>query len=506
MEPSRLGLPPSEGPVEVRRTHLSEVFLTRSFAIKTKRAVTLPFVDFATREARAAACEAEVRLNRRLAPDVYLDVITLPDGEPAVRMRRLPDDASLLAMVESGRADAALLRAVAERVAAFHADAETGPEIARFGSAAAVIGNAVDNFEQTLDQVGVAVHPDVHRRAREATEVLGAALAPTFDTRAASGRVRDTHGDLRLEHVYWLDGRVVVIDCIEFADRFRYADVAADAAFLAMDLQVRSRPDLARVFTETWLAATGDHEARCTWDFYVAYRSAVRAKVAGMTLGDPALTDARRASQQVRSSRHWLLTWSALAPASVRPALVAVGGRPGTGKSTVARMVADTLGFEVIRSDVVRKELAGLAPTASAAAPVGEGLYTPEGKARVYEACFERASEALFAGRRVLLDATFLEDRWRERLRALGERWAVPAVLLRCEAPDELVRERIAARSGDASDADVAVFERSVWEPEGAATAPLVRAVSTAGTPAETLKAAVAALDQGFAESAASSS
>ncbi|MEQ1507682.1 MAG: AAA family ATPase, partial [Myxococcota bacterium] len=408
MEPTALGLPASVGPIEVRRTHLSEVFLTADRVYKVKRAVNLGFVDFTDRAARLRACEAEVALNRRLAPDVYLGLHTLPDGEPAVVMRRLDDADAMLAHLERGALDVDTVRRVARRIAAFHAAAETGPEIAGYGRFDVVRQNALDNFDQSAEAVGVAVSAVVHARARAATERALDGAADAIEARAGSGRVRDTHGDLRLEHVYLPDGEVVVIDCIEFADRFRYADVAADIGFLTMDLEVRSRRDLADVAFDAWADAARDPGARALRPLYTSYRSAVRAKVAGMTLADPTASADRRASQLARARRHWMLAWSAVEDPARRPVLVGIGGLPGTGKSTVARGLGDA-GFAVVRSDVVRKEALGIAPTARAA----DAAYTDDARDAVYDRCFDRAAGLLFAGERVVIDASFTADRWR---------------------------------------------------------------------------------------------
>lgn len=509
MELPRLA-PPLPADAELRRTHLSEVWLTEDRAIKVQRPVDVGFVDHTRREARLAACEAEVRLNRRMAPDVYLGVVALADGEPAVEMRRLRDEDSLLARLEAGHLDERLVRAVGARIAAFHADTASSAEIAEYGLFDAVRANAIDNYAAAEGSVGQALSARVHAAGLAATEATLTRLRKVIDGRARTGRVRDTHGDLRLEHVYveaagagageGTEPVVRVIDCVAFADRFRYADVAADIAFLAMDLEVRSRRDLAAALIDAWVEATGDDDALEVIPFYVAYRSAVRGKVAGITLGDPSLAPERRALQLARARRHWLFAWHTLAQPRERPILVGVGGRPGTGKTTVARGLADAAGFTVIRSDVVRKELAGLPPDASARAAPDTGLYTEDRRDAVYDACFARAADALFAGDRVIVDASFTRARWRRRLAELAAAWGVPALILRCEAPDDVVRSRLATRVADASDADVQVYDHLTWQADapgdsgGAGAEPQEARIDTSDAIGDTVKRALQAI------------
>jgi aminoglycoside phosphotransferase family enzyme/predicted kinase len=462
---------------EIRQTHISTVYLTADRAFKTKRPVSLGFVDYSTRELRRAACEAEVSLNRRLAPDVYLGVVELADGEPAVEMVRLRDEDSLLARLDRGQVDTALIRRVGQVLGAFHAAAPRSDAISDHGSPERFAHHVRENFEQARDHVPELCHPELFARVQAASLDGLVDLVPALESRGRAGRIRDGHGDLRLEHVYVDDaGAIRVIDGVEFNDRYRCGDVALDLAFLVMDLRARSAWDLAASLVSAWSEVTGD-DVDALLPPLVAYRSLVRAKVAGFTLRG--VEGARRAALIERARRHWSLAWGELAPE--RPVLGAVGGRPGSGKSTVCRSLAGPV-VEVIRSDVVRKALAGVAEDQHLAG----GAYTASAKDRVYAACLDRAEQVLARGDTALIDATFTQDRWRRALLPLALRWAVPVGFLRCEAPRAVVAERLTARVGDASDADLAVYDASTWEAESPE-------VAARTTPLDTTTAATAA-------------
>lgn len=280
------------GPLEVRETHASIVFLAAADAYKLKKPVNLGFLDFSTLEKRHAACEAEVALNRRLAPGVYLGmrpvcqlghILALDGpGEPVdylVHMRRLPDSASLEARIIARRATSSQVETLADRLASFHLAAERSPRIDAFGLPAAIRANVEENFAQLAGLAGPPLTGQLAEIARLARHFLDANDG-LFLLRVAGGCIRDGHGDLRAEHVYFEPGHeLAVIDCIEFNERFRYGDVASDIAFLAMDLDRLGRPDLAATFVRRYADATpfAIHEVL---DFYGCYRAVVRAKVA----------------------------------------------------------------------------------------------------------------------------------------------------------------------------------------------------------------------------------
>ncbi len=282
---------------------------------------------------------------------------------------------------------------------------------------------------------------------------------------------RDTHGDLRLDHIYWFPERDpphewVIVDCIEFDKRYRHADPIADIAFLAMELIIQGHGDLAMVFTEAYLAAAADEEGRSLLPFYLSYRSMVRGKVRGMQALDPQLSTSDRAEALKLARAHWLFALAKLESPDRRPGLVLVAGLPGAGKSTLAGDLAEHAGFTLIRSDRVRKELVGQRSEGKSPAAFGEGLYTTDWNERTYAECLRRAEEHLFEGKRVLIDATFREQSHRRLFLDAARRWAIAGCLIHCQADPDVVRNRLASRSGDASDADIAIHAEIArrWE------------------------------------------
>jgi aminoglycoside phosphotransferase family enzyme/predicted kinase len=494
--------PDRVGEVEVRQTHISAVFLAGPRVYKVKKPVQFGFLDFGTLAKRRHYCEEEVRLNRRLAPDVYLGVVPVTrtrtglrvggDGEAvewAVKMRRLPDEATLQSRLRREEVGVGVVEALARKIAAFHAGAGSGPRVAAFGRFEAVAGNARENFEQSVAHVGTTVGEAVFARARALTEGALAGHRPLIEGRAERGVPRDTHGDLRLGHVYYFPDReppgdLIVIDCIEFNERFRFADPVADMAFLVMGLKFQGYRDLARAFTEAYLRASGDDEGRALVPFYTAYRAAVRGKVEGLKLARPEISEADRALALGKARGSWLVALGELEESSQKPCLVLVGGLPGTGKSTLARGLAERAGLCVIRSDVVRKELAGPACGEQGPSAFGEGIYTAEWTERTYAECLRRAEGLLFEGRRVLVDANFREEARRRTFLEAATRWGVPGVFLVCQAEPDVVRQRLASRRDDASDADWTVYLKAVetWEGAGTRTRSALQAVSTGGS------------------------
>jgi aminoglycoside phosphotransferase family enzyme/predicted kinase len=434
-------------PITFAETHISILAFQGDRVYKLKKAVRFRFIDLSTADRRLEDCEREVALNRRLAPDVYLGVEAVTDEgtvvDHVVVMRRMPDDRRLAALAVRGANTTACIDRLVHDLAAFHARAETGGAIDAASSYATVC---------QLWARELAEHPDGAEQVRGHVRRYLAGRAPLFDSRVEAGRARDGHGDLLADDVFCLDDGPRVLDCLEFDDRSRYGDVLADVAFLAMDLERLGRADLATDFLARYRAATHDNWPDSLAHFYVAYRAHVRAKVAALRGHDSA----------AHSLRH--LARTHLERGRVR--LVLVGGAPGTGKSTVARALGEATNWPVVRSDEVRKELAGLTADADATAPLDQGIYSAAWTQRTYGALCDRARDLLQHGESVVLDASWSDTGLRAFAALAANETASDLVVLQCDAPLDVITARAARRHAvhtDASDADANVA-RSIAE------------------------------------------
>jgi hypothetical protein len=462
---------PRPSSVSLVTTHISWVFLTDRDVWKLKRPVDYGFVDYTTLDRRRHCCDEEVRLNRRLAPDVYLGVVPVrlgpqghtfgPDGtivDYAVRMRRLPDEASADALLRRGALPATHLTRLATRLARFYAESAPASE---YGAPDVIRANVTENFAQVEPFVGRFVTPETFDQVRAWQEGFLGREAARFRARAAQGRIREGHGDLRLEHVYFEDheGREpIVIDAIEFNERFRMGDVAADVAFLTMELTARARVDLAEAFLARFAEETDDHDLYGVADFYASYRAWVRGKVAAFLAAD-STTPPDKAARKAREAQALFALARAYteSPGLAAP-MIAVGGLIGSGKSTVAEALGAALACPVLGSDRVRKALAGVPSTTRAP----DDAYSAAFSERTFEELFRRAEVVLTAGRGVILDATFRSRDLRLRARDLARRHGRRFLFVETVCDEATLRERLRRRAGgpSVSDATEGLLER----------------------------------------------
>jgi uncharacterized protein len=485
--------PHAVGEVRMIETHISRVYLTGDYAYKLKKPVALGFLDFTTLEARRQSCEDEVRLNRRLARELYLDVVTVngtletpriagsgPVIDYAVRMREFPQEALASAMLARGALTSDALARLAQRIAAFHESAPSTP--GEYGTPAAVHASAMQNFEQIAARLTRSADRALIDRLRAWTASEFQSLRALLKYRHDSGRVREVHGDLHLGNIVCVNGALVPFDCIEFNAALRWNDVLSEAAFVVMDLHDRSAPRLADVFLDAYLAHTGDYEGLALLRFFVVYRAVVRAKIhllrATQVTDDAA--ERRRLLAEYRRYMKLAAAWTRRR----KPFLVIMHGLAASGKSTFARELLQAWHAIRVRSDVERKRLAGLAANAGTQSPVGGGLYSADRSDATYDRLATLADAVMAAGYPAIVDATFIRRAHRERLaataRARGARWAI----VRIDAPIDVLRRRLIARAalgGDPSEATPAVLERQLEMGEALTPSELRHAVTLDG-------------------------
>jgi len=492
--------PSASGEIELVQTHISLVFLTGERVYKFRKPVDLGFVDFSTQARRNADCLREIELNRRLAPGVYLGVAPLRrDGdrvwigevaeslagtvehgeavEHCVVMRRLPAARDALSLLSESSLDAGQIDRIARTVARFHVEHRLGrpapfPREQWLERVQAPVRENFAVLEAAASTIDAAATLDA---ARGRMDAAFEELAVHFEARRLSGLAVDGHGDLHLQHI-WLEtdeARPLIVDCVEFNDRLRKIDAASDVAFLAMDLSYRDRPDLAARLLRVYAAEIDDFGLYPVVDYFVGYRASVRAKVAAIAAADLRIASAQRTAAAESARDHLELVVSTLTRPRA-PALVLTCGVVGSGKSTVADVIADELHAVSIASDRVRRRRELVDGDAAAAR---ESRYALADRDRVYDAMLERAAPVVESGRAAILDATFSRRGWRDAVRAWASKRGVPVFLIETRAPAGAIRERLRRRAEAAasiSEAGPDVYPISVAELEPPAEWPTV--------------------------------
>ncbi len=481
------------GAVRVAETHISWVLLTGAYAYKIKKSVNLGFVDFSTLEQRRQACLDELRLNRRFAPQLYLDVVPITgtaecpriggDSEPfeyAVQMREFPQDAQLDRLLAAGQLDAGDMQALGESIAALHADAPRADAALAYARPAQIRRDAQDNLDALA--AGTAGDPHAAVAALAAwTDAEHRRLAALMAARHDQGFVRELHGDLHLANLVRIDQRILPFDCIEFSAALRWNDTISDLAFLTMDLRRRGHAEFAYPLLNRYLERSGDYAGMRLLRFYEVYRALVRAKIA-MIRRDAASGAARAAAQ--RELEAYLGLAQARA-AGTRAALVLMHGLSGSGKTRLSSGLIGTLPALRVRSDVERKRLHGLDAAQHSGSAPGAGIYTVAASAQTYALLAQAAHAIIAGGETAVVDAAFLRRADRARFRALAQTLGVPLLLVSCSAPPEVLRARLqrrAASGTDASEADLAVLERQLASAEPLDADERARAIEVATT------------------------
>jgi aminoglycoside phosphotransferase family enzyme/predicted kinase len=497
---------PSTADAEVHETHAAVVVLVGEKAFKIKKPVKFEFLDFSTLDKRRGAIERELELNRRLAPEVYEGIYSICDEsgrvvEYALVMKRMPADRSIEHLAGRGKNLKSCLSRLAHKLADFHrncANSASTPAIAAEGRPERIKEKWEENFADIQRFVPDVVREDTVTVAKNSAFQYLAGRRPLFYRRIEQGEIKDGHGDLLAADIFCLDSGPEVLDCIEFDDRYRYSDVASEVAFLAMDLTRLGRADDARRFISEYAEAFARPIPFTLLEHYIAYRASVRTKVACLSYEQGRPDSAEQAGSLAEIAKEHACR--------ALPLLVVIGGSPGTGKSSLAQALqhldafAENISreprFALLRSDEVRKELAGLKPEEKSGSSLGQGIYSREFTERTYGEMLNRATEHLGMGRSVILDATFASSTFRNAAADVAKKYHAVLVEICCEAPQEICEARIRQRMAeitDPSEADEAVARAVRASFDDWPTA--VR-IETSGRADESLESAVAAIEK----------
>ncbi|MFB6272927.1 MAG: nucleoside monophosphate kinase [Salinibacter sp.] len=492
--------------IDFEQTHISLVALVPPRVYKIKKPVSLTYLDFSTLDRRRHFCEEEVRLNQRLAPTTYEEVVPIVqtddglrvEGDPdtgnvvevAVKMRYLEPSQFLDARLARGDAGAPEIDRVVRTLCEFYQSRPSMPEVAEAGRIERLRAVTEDNFAEAETHVGDLLTRPAHEALQFSADRFYDQSASLLHRRRAGGFIVEGHGDLRLEHVHVTDERVAIFDCIEFNEEFRHLDVANDVAFLAMGLDVHGHPDLSHRFVTRMAKGLGDPDLRRLVDFYKSQRAQVRGKVCGLRAAEEEVPPVERARSraEARHRYQWALRY---AVAGSDPFVVVVMGRPGTGKSTQAEAVARALGWPHLASDRVRKARADIPIHGRAAPETRERLYTDARTEAVYATLRTRALQRARRHRGTVLDATFSSAEQRDRLRTALCAADVPYVFVELTAEDDVLKRRLRRRSAEAataSDARASDFDLLAdrYEAPGALEDARHVRIGTEGAPADT--------------------
>jgi aminoglycoside phosphotransferase family enzyme/predicted kinase len=458
--------------VQLIQTHISYVLLTGEFAYKIKKPLNFGFLNYSTLEARRHFSEEELRLNQRGAAEIYLEVLPITQTgdhyqfgstgevvEYAVKMRQFPQETLLTNLFERGELTPELVQKLAQMVAEFHSKTTTNDYIRSFGEVAQVRQAFDENFEQTEQYIGGPQTQQQFDQTKAYCDRFFAEQTELFQQRIAADRIRECHGDLHLRNIcYWQD-QLLLFDCIEFNEPFRFVDVMFDLAYIVMDLEARQRPDLSTLFLNTYTEQTGDWQGLKVLPIYVSRQTYVRAKVTSFLLNDPGVPALEKQKAEETAALYYRLAWQYSQPRQGR--LLIMSGLSGSGKSTTARQVASQIGAIQIRSDAVRKHL-GNVPLYEKGS---DALYSPEMTQKTYEQLLELGVELARQGYSVILDAKYDRQALRQAVIDRATAAQLPLHILHCHAPIEVLRDRLQTRTGDIADATADLLAQQALEP-----------------------------------------
>lgn len=456
---------------EVFETHISYVILTGDYVYKFKKPVDLGFLDFSTLEKRKFFCNEELRLNRRLAPAMYLDVVSVhgtpehpvvggegPLLEYAVKMRQFATADRMDLVTARGELTAEQIDQLAHIVAAFHEVIPIAASGSPFGTLEVIQQRIMQNFEQVLQNTDDPEISSICSQLRDWSETVLAKRQDLIAQRKQEGAVRECHGDMHMANIVMLEGKPVIYDCLEFAEDLRWIDTISEVAFLYMDLDFHHEHKLALRFLNQYMSRRGDYAGLGLLCVYLVYRAMVRAKVNSIEAKQQA-SNPKAAADYLSTTRSYLALARNYIESFASPVLIILHGLSGSGKSWLAEQLLESYGAIQIRSDVERKRLLGLEAQAKTKSAIGQGAYSKDMTTQTYQRLLQLASQILQAGPSVIVDATFLKKDQREQFQQLALSLEIPYVILDLQASEDTLKSRILKRADQAKDASEATLK-----------------------------------------------
>ena len=463
---------------ELIETHISSVIISDRYVYKFKKPLDLGFLDFSTLQKRHFYCDEELRLNRRLSPDLYVDVVAVYGSADApsleaqgevleylVRMKPFPQQAQLDRLLQQGRLQDEQMVRFAEFIADFHGTAAIASDAQDFGNPEQVMKPVVENFQQIRQhQLRVGMESRLIRLQQWSEDFMQRHRA-LFEQRKQQGFIRECHGDLHLRNLAWLHDAPLAFDCIEFDPNLYWIDVINDIAFLLMDLYYQQRAEMAQVFLNRYLEQSGDYSGLRLLRFYLLYRALVRVKIEIISATQAGVGERARQQAWSHLEAYLQLAESLIEPPP--PTLYILHGPSASGKSTLARQLAPFTAAVILRSDVERKRLFGVGLKSNMGSGFGEGIYTAQATEQTYHRLLELSEAVLDGGFSVMIDATFSQPAQRAMFQQMAKRRGCDYRIIDLHVPASILRQRIVARQHDVSDADLKILENQLiaWQP-----------------------------------------
>jgi uncharacterized protein len=491
LKPESYPHPVSE-PIQLFQTHVSYVLLTGEVVYKLKKPVNFGFLDFSTLEKRHHFCQEELRLNARGAAKLYLEVVPIAqsgetfhlgsDGEVveyAVKMQQFPQETLLSEMFDRGLLTESLVQDLAKELANFHRKSQTDDSIRSFGTVEKIRQAFDENYDQSVGYIDRAQTQAQWDATKAYTDRFFVEKESIFQSRILADKIRECHGDIHLRNIAYWNNEMLLFDCIEFNEPFRFVDTMYDLAFVCMDLDARGRRDLSNLLMNTYLEQTGDWEGAQVLPLYLSRQAYVRAKVTSFLLDDPAIPDDVKQASAKTAADYYTLAYDYTQ--SQTGQIFLMSGLSGSGKSTTAQQIARHTHAIHLRSDAVRKHLAGI--------PIeqrgDDSIYSREMTEKTYDRLRDLGVLLASQGFTVILDAKY--DRQALREAVIGRSAGIPVTILHCEAPLSVLQERVRDRTGDIADATVDVLAEQTFEPFSPAEMSCVKPIDTTQSVADQL-------------------